>query len=404
MGEKDDGLGLSLSLKCPENYPPPPPPPVDASSSGVTRFPLNLLPSPPLSFVQQRHHHVSNHQKLSFMINHALPPALPPPGEYESRYTCRDKAIIRTHARVQVQIHPNLFEKNPKISRVFRCLIGNADLNAETRSYARGIDVNRPPSTSALVALTAERDDEALVSSPNSTVSSVSGKRIEREENEAERESSSHGISGEEEEEGGDASAARKKLRLSKDQAAVLEETFKEHNTLNPVSGIFVISTKTQWHFQFLKQKLALAKQLDLRPRQVEVWFQNRRARTKLKQTEVDCEYLKRCCDTLTEENRRLQKEVNELRALKLSPQFYMNMNPPTTLTMCPQCERVAVSSSSSSSSAAAATSSALGSTSLPKALHHGSMTTNHQKQNNPFLPRATIIPHRPLDTHHPRW
>ncbi|XP_024996983.1 homeobox-leucine zipper protein HAT4 [Cynara cardunculus var. scolymus] len=339
MGEKDDGLGLSLSLKCPENYPPPPPPPVDASSSGVTRFPLNLLPSPPLSFVQQRHHHVSNHQKLSFMINHALPPALPPP-----------------------------------------------DLNAETRSYARGIDVNRPPSTSALVALTAERDDEALVSSPNSTVSSVSGKRIEREENEAERESSSHGISGEEEEEGGDASAARKKLRLSKDQAAVLEETFKEHNTLNP------------------KQKLALAKQLDLRPRQVEVWFQNRRARTKLKQTEVDCEYLKRCCDTLTEENRRLQKEVNELRALKLSPQFYMNMNPPTTLTMCPQCERVAVSSSSSSSSAAAATSSALGSTSLPKALHHGSMTTNHQKQNNPFLPRATIIPHRPLDTHHPRW
>ncbi|KAI3829155.1 hypothetical protein L1987_03271 [Smallanthus sonchifolius] len=248
------------------------------------------------------------------------------------------------------------------------------DLNPETRSYAGVIDVNRPPSTSALVALTAERDDDAFVSSPNSTVSSVSGKRVEREDNEAERESSSHGISGEDEDDGGDAAAARKKLRLSKDQAAVLEETFKEHNTLNP------------------KQKLALAKQLDLRPRQVEVWFQNRRARTKLKQTEVDCEYLKRCCDTLTDENRRLQKEVNELRALKLSPQFYMNMNPPTTLTMCPQCERVAVSSSS-----AAATSSTNGSTGLPKALH-GS------KQNNLFLPRATIIPNRLVDAHHPRW
>ncbi|KAK9068233.1 hypothetical protein SSX86_012344 [Deinandra increscens subsp. villosa] len=332
MSEKDDGLGLSLSLKCPENDypPPPPPPPPPTGASGSSRLPLNLLPSPPLPF-GQRHHHVANHQRLSFMINHA--PISPP------------------------------------------------DLNPDTRSYARVIDVNRPPSTSAVAALTAERDDDAFVSSPNSTVSSVSGKRVEREDNEAERESSSHGISGEEEDDGGDASAARKKLRLSKDQAAVLEETFKEHNTLNP------------------KQKLALAKQLDLRPRQVEVWFQNRRARTKLKQTEVDCEYLKRCCDTLTEENRRLQKEVNELRALKLSPQFYMNMNPPTTLTMCPQCERVAVSSSSSS----AATSSTHGPTGLPKALQV-SMPSNHQKQTNLFLPRASIIPHRPVDAHHPRW
>lgn len=76
-------------------------------------------------------------------------------------------------------------------------------------------------------------EEEVLVSSPNSTVSSVSGKRSDREENEAAERDSSY-----EEEDGGDA-AARKKLRLSKEQAAMLEETFKEHNTLNPVSGIF---------------------------------------------------------------------------------------------------------------------------------------------------------------------
>ncbi|TVU31678.1 hypothetical protein EJB05_23376, partial [Eragrostis curvula] len=133
------------------------------------------------------------------------------------------------------------------------------------------------------------------------------------------------GGGGSDDEDSGAGGGSRKKLRLSKDQAAVLEESFKEHNTLNP------------------KQKAALARQLNLKPRQVEVWFQNRRARTKLKQTEVDCEFLKRCCESLTEENRRLQREVAELRALKLvAPHHYTRMPPPTTLTMCPSCERVA--------------------------------------------------------------
>ncbi|XP_010449718.1 PREDICTED: homeobox-leucine zipper protein HAT4-like [Camelina sativa] len=196
----------------------------------------------------------------------------------------------------------------------FTSSVPNSDSSQkETRTFIRGIDVNIPPST------TEYGDEDAGVSSPNSTVSSSTGKRSEREED-TDPQGSRGGISDDE-----DGDNSRKKLRLSKDQSAILEETFKDHSTLNP------------------KQKQALAKQLGLRARQVEVWFQNRRARTKLKQTEVDCEFLRRCCENLTEENRRLQKEVTELRALKLSPQFYMHMSPPTTLTMCPSCEHVSV-------------------------------------------------------------
>lgn len=304
MAERDDGLGLSLSLRCPENnnHDPAPPPPPPPRPTATTPFPLNLFRSP-LPFKQQQQ---------------------------------------------QQQQH--------KSSAAEAFLQSSADRNMEARSVFGGIDVNRAISV-------IECDEEVMVSSPNSTVSSLSGKRSEREENDGERASSSLEM----DDDGGDA-AARKKLRLSKEQAVVLEETFKEHNTLNP------------------KQKMALAKQLNLRARQVEVWFQNRRARTKLKQTEVDCEYLRRCCENLTEENRRLQKEVTELRALKLSPQFYMNMSPPTTLTMCPQCERVAVSSSSSTASTSSA---------LP---------TNGQHQRPaPINSWAAIIPPQPLDAHRPR-
>ncbi|OAY40114.1 homeobox-leucine zipper protein HOX11 [Manihot esculenta] len=197
---------------------------------------------------------------------------------------------------------------------------GSCEAASSGNMTRSGFDVNRLPAVE-------EAEDGAALSSspPNSAASSFQMdfciySKTGNQEAEVDRASSR---ASDEDDNG----STRKKLRLSKEQSAFLEESFKEHNTLNP------------------KQKLALAKQLNLRPRQVEVWFQNRRARTKLKQTEVDCEYLKRCCETLTEENRRLHKELQELRALKTSNPFHMTL-PATTLTMCPSCERVATTTS----------------------------------------------------------
>ncbi|CAK7347362.1 unnamed protein product [Dovyalis caffra] len=164
-----------------------------------------------------------------------------------------------------------------------------------------------------------------------SAVSSFSNSSIKKEREfgfgeEVEVERVSSRVSDEDEE-----GSPRKKLRLTKEQSAILEDSFKDHSTLNP------------------KQKQALAERLNLRPRQVEVWFQNRRARTKLKQTEVDCELLKKCCETLTLENKRLQKELQELKSLKLASPVYMQL-PAATLNMCPSCERICSGSSEGSS------------------------------------------------------
>lgn len=95
---------------------------------------------------------------------------------------------------------------------------------------------------------------------------------------------------------------AEKKRRLSVDQVKALEKDFHVESKLDP------------------GRKLKLAQQLGLRPRQVTVWFQNRRARWKTKQLEKDYgllknryETLKLNYDTLQHENQVLLKQVISL-------------------------------------------------------------------------------------------
>lgn len=87
-----------------------------------------------------------------------------------------------------------------------------------------------------------------------------------------------------------------KKRRLTFDQVRSLERNFEVENKLEP------------------ERKIQLAKELGLQPRQVAVWFQNRRARWKTKQLERDYEVLSSDFNRLKSEFEAVLQEKQELQ------------------------------------------------------------------------------------------
>ncbi|OIT36682.1 PREDICTED: homeobox-leucine zipper protein ATHB-6-like [Nicotiana attenuata] len=94
-----------------------------------------------------------------------------------------------------------------------------------------------------------------------------------------------------------------KKRRLKVDQVQALEKIFEVDNKLDP------------------ERKVKIAQELGLQPRQVAIWFQNRRARWKTKQLERDYNILKANYETLQLNYSKVEQEkeglINELKGLK---------------------------------------------------------------------------------------
>jgi len=88
-----------------------------------------------------------------------------------------------------------------------------------------------------------------------------------------------------------------KKRRLSFDQVRSLERNFEVENKLEP------------------ERKMQLAKELGLQPRQVAVWFQNRRARWKIKQLERDFEALTQDYNRLKSDFEAINRDKSKLKA-----------------------------------------------------------------------------------------
>jgi homeobox-leucine zipper protein len=68
-----------------------------------------------------------------------------------------------------------------------------------------------------------------------------------------------------------------------------------------------------------------------------------------LKQTEVDCEILKRCCESLTDENQRLKQELVAMRRSAAAAGLYVHQFPRAadpadntlSLSICPSCDKL---------------------------------------------------------------
>ncbi|KAJ4729736.1 Homeobox-leucine zipper protein like [Melia azedarach] len=103
--------------------------------------------------------------------------------------------------------------------------------------------------------------------------------------------------------------------RLTQDQISLLETCFNANQKLK------------------VDCKLELAHRLGLPPRQVAVWYQNRRAREKIHTIELDYKTIRQELEKVLAENTRLEEEVGKLKhELSRTRQMLLVSPPPAPL------------------------------------------------------------------------
>ncbi|KAI3961334.1 hypothetical protein MKX01_007048 [Papaver californicum] len=110
------------------------------------------------------------------------------------------------------------------------------------------------------------------------------------------------------------AETRRRKTRLSSEQVDALERSFQEEIELEQQPGATVNERKNKVKLE-PERKMKLSRELGLHPRQVAIWFQNRRARLKGKKIEEQYNVLKQDFETVSKENQNLKQEVMKLKS-----------------------------------------------------------------------------------------